>query len=470
MPRKSRRKISSRASKRKGALLRKMAYQILWAVERGAFADEILEVFRSRLRDPRDRDFLTEVVQGVIRWQGYLDFLIHCTTGGSYYRIKPEARLLLRIGFYQIHFMDKVPVYAAVSATVDAARRLSGVSTDVLNAILRKGSQLNPEEEIQKIAGDRVRYLSVRYSMPQWLVRRWIDRWGPERTERILKACLEKPYLYIRRNPLGPPPDQFPAILRDEGLRVEPVDGHPDCYRVILGNPVRTQAFKKGYFLIQDATSQWIPMLTKAQPGQQILDACAAPGNKTAGILSLMEFEGRIVAMDLSLQRIQLTRQNLQRFLQKSRLKTRKMHIDLIAGDATQPPLRPAQTFDNILVDAPCSNLGVIRRHPEVKWRVSLSEIQRLSRLQGEILDGVAPYVKVGGRLVYAVCTLEQEETFDVVRAFLERHPEFQLEPLDRGNFAIPTERVTDGYFFLTLPDEVDADAFFAVVLRRRSS
>ncbi len=447
-----------------------MAYQVLWAVERGAFTDEVLESFRARLSDPRDRDFLTELVQGVLRWQGFLDFLIHRATGGAYYRIKPEVRILLRIGFYQLHFMERVPAYAAVSSTVEAARHLSGISTDVLNAILRRGAELVPSEELQVITGDFVRHLSVRYSMPQWMVRRWLERWGRDRTERILAACLRKPVLYLRRNPLGPPADRFVDGLAAEGVRVEPEPGQEDCYRVILGNPVRTDAFRKGYFLIQDATSQLIPRFTLARPGQALLDACAAPGNKTAGLLVQMAFRGRLIAFDLHPERLKETRANLLRFLQRTELSTKVLRLSLVTADARHPPLPQGAMFDSILVDAPCSNLGVIRRHPEVKWRVTIQEIKQLAQLQGQILDGVAAHVKIGGRLVYAVCTLEQEETFDVVRAFLERHPEFQLEPLDRGNFPIPTERVIDGYFFVTHYDEVDADAFFAVVLRRRGN
>lgn len=470
MMRKRRRAVKSVGSPRQGVRLRKMAYQVLWAVDRGADADTVLERFRSQLRDPRDRDLLTEIVQGVLRKQAYLDHVLHVIAGGSYYDLHPSARILLRVGLYQLLEMDRIPPYAAVHATVEVSRHISGVSTKLVNALLRKAVGLDGASILPDRSQDPIRYLAIRYSFPQWMVRRWVEWWGEAKTEAVLQALQTRPVLYIRRH-LPVPDERFIELLRQERLIVEPVPGVPDCFRVLEGRPQRTPSFRKGYFAIQDATSQIVSLLVRVRPGETLLDACAAPGNKTTRFLQQMDYRGTVVAADVSPARLREALENLRRWLQRERLSDANLQVLPIVGDMRTPPLRPDVLFDWVVVDAPCSDLGVAHRHPELKWRLRPEDIQALGRLQRELLAGVAPYVRPGGSMLYAVCTLEREETYDVVQAFLETHPDFYLVPLDSPGWPACVEPfVTDRYFFVAWPDRFPADGFFGVVLRRRAS
>ncbi len=454
---------------RKGVRLRKFAYQVLWAVDRGATADAVLEKFRAQLRERRDRDFLTEVVQGVLRQQARLDYIMHHIAGSSYYQIGRSARILIRVGLYQLFFMERVPAYAAVHATTEVSRHISGVSTRLVHAILRRAAEL---EHWETILPDRVenpiRYLAVRYSFPQWIVRRWVDWWGEEKTERILTALQQHPPVYIRRH-MELPDDRFVQLLAEQGLTVERVASIPDCFRVVRGVPQRTAAFRRGYFAIQDAASQIVPLLTRVEPGQMVLDACAAPGNKTTRLIQDMQYTGTIVVADISIARMRETVTNLMRWLQKTRLQTETFRIWPVVTDMRMPALVPDRQFDCVLVDAPCSNLGVAHRHPEVKWRLTPEKIAQLGDLQVALLTGVASYVRPGGHLVYAVCTLEREETHDVIERFLHERPDFYRIRLDTRDWPVPIrQHVQDRYYWVVWPDVAPMDGFFGVVFRRK--
>jgi 16S rRNA (cytosine967-C5)-methyltransferase len=468
MMEKRRRTVKPTGSPRKGVRLRKMAYQVLWAVERGADADTVLERFRNQLRDPRDRDFLTELVQGTLRKQAYLDHVLHVLMGRSYPDLDPAARILLRVGLYQLLEMDRVPPYAAVHATVEVSRHISGVSTKLVNAVLRKAVGLDGASVLPDRSQDPIRYLALRYSFPQWMVRRWVQWWGEAKTEAVLQALQARPVLYIRRH-LPVPDERFVELLRQERLIVEPVPDILDCFRVLEGRPQQTSSFRKGYFAIQDAASQIVSLLVRVRSGETLLDACAAPGNKTTRFLQQMDYRGTVVAADVSPLRLREALGNLRRWLQRERLSDSNLRVLPLVADMRTPPLRPGTTFDWVVVDAPCSNLGVAHRHPELKWRMRLEDIQALGRLQGELLAGVAPYVRPGGSLLYAVCTLEREETYDVVQAFLEAHPDFFLVPLDGSEWPACVRAFVEGrYFFVVWPDRFPADGFFGVVFRRR--
>lgn len=468
--RKPRRTVKSTGSLRQGVRLRKMAYQVLWAVERGADADTVLEHFRSQLPDPRDRDLLTEIVQGVLRRQAYLDHVLHVIAGNSYYDLDPSARILLRVGLYQLLEMDRIPPYAAVHATVEVSRHISGVSTKLVNALLRRAVGLDGASVLPDRSQDLIRYLAIRYSFPQWVVRRWVEWWGAAKAEAVLEALQARPVLYIRRH-LPVPDERFIELLRRERLIVEPVPGVPDCFRVLEGRPQRTPSFRKGYFTIQDAASQIVSLLAQVRPGETLLDACAAPGNKTTRFLQQMDYQGTVVTADVSPVRLRETLENLRRWLQRKRLLDSNFRVLPLVADMRTPPLRPGAFFDWGVVDAPCSNLGVAHRHPELKWRLRPEDIPALGQLQRGLLAGVAPYVRPGGSILYAVCTLEREETYDVVQAFLETHPDFSLVPLDGPEWPACVEPfVTDRYFFIAWPDRFPADGFFGVVLRRRVS
>lgn len=451
--------------KHKGMNVRRMACQVLYHIMLGAAAEETLESHRQRLMDPRDRDLLTELVQGVLRYHGFLDYYLHMLAGSTtYHRLKPQARILVRIGLYQLMFMNRIPDYASVSATVEAARGLRGISTRWVNAILREAARSDLKSMLPSEADNPVDFLAVTYSMPRWIVRRWLRRWGEVRTRKILVSTLEKPVLYIHSNPWGPETTKFQDILAQENVKCVPVPDWPGTFRVKSGNPTQTKAFQEGFFMLQDLASMTVTRLVDAQPGQTILDACAAPGVKSASILEQMERKGRLILMDIHPKRLKEARTNLDRWHRVG--PQCKPGAEFVCANGVYPPLRGTIRFDHIFVDAPCSSLGVVRRHPDIKWRITSETPKQMGQLQEAILDALAPWVKLEGTLIYSVCTHEEEETFDVVRSFLEKHPDFRLEPLDRGTFPIPHRWIRDGYFFMTYPDEGPWDAFFAVVLR----
>ena len=454
-----------RARRRKGMRIRKWAYQVLWAIERSAHAQIVLEKFRAQLPDPRDKDLLTEIVMGVLRHSRFLDYVMEKLMGKSYHDLHLSARILIRIGLYQIIFLEKIPPHAAVDATVEATKHLSSISTQLVNAVLRKATRTSQEEFFNIDEPDPVKALAIRFSLPTWLAQKWVNEHGFERTERMAKAYLERPILYLRANPFGPPPDQFIHVLKEEGILVEQEPLLEEAFRVLRGNPVRTQAYKKGFFLIQDIVSQGIPHLLGIEPGMSLIDVCVAPGNKLFDALALARFRGRFIGWDISPHRIRETRQNLQRLLQSPTLSSGTYSLALICADATRPPVKENFRVQRVLVDAPCSNLGVLRRNPEMKWRITPAEIKNRALLQRELLFHSAPLVRKRGYLLYAVCTLEKEETVDVIHEFLEHFPEF--EPVRPPKNPFPESCWTDENMLRIYPDELKGDAFFAVLLKR---
>jgi len=419
---------------------------------------------RQRLSDERDRALAAEIVTGALRWQRSLDFLIEHFAKRPLRKIDPDVTTILRLSLHQILHLDRVPAAAVVDDAVDltrGARKASaaGFVNAVLRSTLRQRNRL-PLPERPGADGDRaaqLAYLGVTLSHPEWLVARWLDRHGFEAAERWVQFNNETPRLTVRANTLRARRDGVAAALAADGIETEPARYAPDGLIITAGNPLRSPL--DGSFFVQDEASQLVPLALAAAPGQRVLDLCASPGGKTAAIAADMRDEGVLIASDVRSRRLALLHETVH--LSGAR------HVHVVQVPSSGPLPFPA-SFDRVLVDAPCSGLGTIRRDPDIRWRRSDTDLPALARDQQALLARAAGVVAPGGRLVYATCSSEPEENEAVVDAFLAANPAFELLDL-RSDGDGPLAHVLDARGMMrTLPFEHGLEAFFAAAVVKR--
>ena len=443
---------------------RRLAFDVLLRVETSeAFADVLLA---RRLADaalpPREQALTTRLVYGTLAWQGRLDFhLAQLVRDTAVDRLDPPVRAALRLGLYQLVFLDRVPAYAAVDASVRLARVAGAGASGLVNAVLRRAAALGGAGlALPPAEGDPVGRLAIEWSHPRWLVARWADQYGSDALRALLAANNERAPTALRANPLVTTRDALGAELAAEGISVTPAAWAADGLLVERG-AARLRALRawdEGRFAFQGEASQLVAPLVGLEPGMRVLDVCAAPGGKTAHLAALLGDRALVVALDRR-------RGGVRRLVAEMR-RLRARSVVAAAGDARRPPL--AGSFDAVLVDAPCSGLGTLRRHPELRWRRRPEDIPRLATLQRDILSGVAPLVRRGGVLVYAVCTLMSEENEQVVAAAAATDPRLVVEDVrDRLSPAAASLAGADG-FLRTMPHLHGLDGFFAARLRAR--
>jgi 16S rRNA (cytosine967-C5)-methyltransferase len=389
----------------------------------GSFVDSLLEAALqdSPLAGP-DRGLLQEMVCGAVRWEATLDWLIAQRTGGR--RQKRILQILLRLGLYQLFWLDRIPAHAAVNETVTLARQLGcGPQAGFINAVLRAGWR--DQEALRRgLAELKVSQPALGFSHPAWLCDRWQGRWGGEKLRQLLDWNNTPPKTWARVNTLRTRLEPLRELWAEEKVEVkfQPFDWTGDVLLYTLRSPQplpRLTSFNRGCFYVQDPSTLLAVHLLGPQPGETILDFCAAPGGKTTVLAQLMENRGRIVAHDPALPRLELVRQNC--------LRLGVTCVETLGGQEAMSALG-SRPFDRVLVDAPCSNTGVLRRRVDLRWRIRPEEIDRLRVSQLGILRQAATLLKPGGVLVYATCSLEPEENEEVVRSFLEAQPGFRLE------------------------------------------
>ena len=447
----------SGAPHRLGSRAREVAVRALERVEAAAsFADIALDhELASRPLSPRDAALAMELVYGTLRWQRYLDWILAPHSRRRLETLDARVRVILRMTAYQIALLDRVPTFAAVNDAVTLAPRTPGVKPFV-NAVLRSFARRAPHEREPAAPRDPLEALATRCSFPTWLAARWVARFGREEAEALMRASNERPPLTLRANALRTTRDALAERLAaEEGLAVRPTRHAPEGLVVGPGGaPASWRAFGDGSFAVQDEASMLVGRLLAPEPGATVADVCAAPGTKTTHIAELMADRGRVLAFDREPERLARVREAAAR-LGITVVDARDGAVDVVA-----PGFRDA--CDAVLVDAPCSNLGVIRRNPEVKWRRQPSDLGPASRQQSEILAAAATMVKPGGRLVYATCSLEPEENEAVVSAFLRARPEFAIDAPDK--FVLPLD--PDGWLRCR-PDRHGTDGFAAVRFHR---
>lgn len=435
------------------------AFKALRLVERSDLG-EALARSRDGLSDARDRALATDLATSTLRWRGAIDYQLARLSGRRLDRLDPEVLDALRLGAYQLLYLERVPASAVVNdgvSLVKAARFKS--AAPFVNAVLRRLSR--ERDQLSWPSREHlVEYLSTVQSHPAWLVEKWIARYGADITERWLQFNNQTPALTLAANPLVATRDEVASRLAREGIRTEPTTIAPNGLRVLDGRPLSSPAFVEGAFLVQDEASQLIPLLVAAAPGARLLDACAAPGGKTVALAAAGGARGLIVATDVRARRTKLLAETLAR-----------CHAD--RARVVQIPTRGSfpfvpHSFDAVLVDAPCSGLGTLRRDPDIKWKRSADDFAAFREAQVDLLTRAATTVRPGGRLVYSTCSSEPEENEDVVHGFLATMSTAQVEPLSAIE-QLPTVvralATADG-FLRTDPTRDGLEAFFGAVLR----
>jgi 16S rRNA (cytosine967-C5)-methyltransferase len=463
---------------------RSIAFEILRRVEvEGAYAADALHArlapAKGRPRAGReaapaepvkrqDAALATELVFGVLRWQRLLDFLIERQAKRPAEGLDADVRRALRLGAYQMLFLDRVPPSAAVNESVELAKRAgkeraAGLVNAVLRRMPRGPYRPGDIERTLPIGLDAAGRLGILYSHPDWMVERWLGAFGRERTTALLEA---------NNRPLpttcwvldAEHEEQVAESLREDGLEVEP--GRLMASALILrgGSASETTAFREGWIAVQDEASQAVALLVGVEEGQSVLDVCAAPGNKTLHLARSAGPGACVVAADLHVHRLRAVRGQMRR--------TGTEGVELVALDATRP-LPFARRFDRILVDAPCSGTGTLARNPEIRWRLRREDIEDLAARQAAILRSAIEALERGGRLVYATCSLEREENEGVVRRVLGERKDVRLAGAPAGFAARLAPGVSAGRlfdadgFFRTMTAESATDGFFAAMFER---
>lgn len=419
---------------------------------------------RAPLTDPRDRSLAMEIVTGTVRWQRTLDHLIEHFTARALARLDDEIITILRLSLYQLLHLTRVPAAAVVDDAVDLARlarkpSAAGFVNGVLRSVLRQRHRLPLPARPTETSGraDAISYLGVTQSHPTWLVTRWLDRYGFDTAERWVQFNNAAAPLTLRANRLAGSREALHVLLTDEGVETEPTAFAPDGLIVTSGNPLSHA--HHGRFVVQDEASQLVALAVDARPGDATLDLCAAPGGKTTALAAQQHGEGVIVACDVRGRRMRLLRDTVR----ASRAENiRLVHVDTRAA----VPFRP-RSFDRVLVDAPCSGLGTLRRDPDIKWRRHEEELAGLAERQLTLLGRAADAVKPAGRLIYATCSSEPEENEGVVDEFLKAHPEFTLVDL-RETLGDALRGLVDGRGCLHTTPLHGLEAFFAAAVQRR--
>lgn len=418
---------------------------------------------RTHLSDERDRALAAEIVTGTLRWQRSLDHLIEHFANRPLPKVDADVRTILRLSVYQLLHLDRVPASAVVDDAVTltrAARKVSaaGFVNAVLRSLLRQRHRLplpsRPADPGQR--GDALDYLGITHSHPEWLVARWLDRYGFEAAERWVRFNNETPPLTLRANRLRASRDRVRAALSRDDIDTEPTRYAPDGLIVAGGNPLRQAG--DGTFVVQDEASQLVTLAVAARPGERVLDLCASPGGKTTAMAADMQDSGVLVASDVRARRVQLLRDTVAA--------SGAQHVHVLYVPASGPlPFRG--TFDRVLVDAPCSGLGTVRRDPDIRWRRREDDLRGLAEDQLRLLHRAADVVGPGGRLVYATCSSEPEENDDVIERFVRERPEFAAVDL-RGESATLDPLLDARGMLRTLPFAHGLEAFFAAALVRR--
>lgn len=421
-----------------------------------SFIDKLLdgELRRSEL-SAADRALVTELVNGTVRWLSRLDWILTGFYHGEFTKCLPLVRNSLRIALYQMLFLSKIPAPAAINESVELVKRFkgdrhAGIVNGVLRNILRSiGSIRYPAREENEIL-----HLAVHSAHPQWLVRRYVERFGSEEAEQLLNANNHRPMITLRTHATRTTVAQIQKELEDAQIKHERSAVHADSILITSLRDVRTlPAFINGLVSVQDASASLAVRLANPQPGMLVYDLCAAPGGKAVFTAELMENTGRIVALELYESKLAFIAENAQR--------AGISIIEPVHGDALE--FNPEEKADIVLVDAPCTGFGTLSKKPDIKWRRSLEDIRKMSNRQKAILEHASTLVKSGGSVVYSTCTIEPEENEDVVRWFLEKHPNFALDPAE--NY-LSSEVCTRGTM-QTFPHRHHCDGAFAARLTK---
>ncbi len=443
---------------------RETALKILFEInEKGAYSNiELNKQLTGGEFSELDRAFVTELVYGVVKWKLTLDRLIAANSNIRMSKLSPWILNILRLGAYQLIYMTKVPASAACNESVKLAGRYGHkASAGFVNAILRKIAREGLNNVIPDSAADLTGHLSVKHSYPKFLVAKYLELFGAEFTEELLEAGNRSPELTVRANTLRVSADELKQELEKEGVSAE--SGRYVKAALVIKSPLpvgRLDSFRKGLFQVQDESSMLPAAVLAPEPGDIILDACSAPGGKAVNMAQMMQNRGRVIARDIHEHKLRLIDEAA------SRLGTSIVESEL--HDAAEPDPMHEAYFDKVLLDAPCSGLGIVRRKPDIKWARENSDIRSITALQEKLLQNVSKAVKPGGILVYSTCTILPEENECIVRRFIESNPEFcedMIAPYLPSELAAHAK----GCMLQVYPNRDGIDGFFIARLRRKA-
>lgn len=431
--------------------------------ERSASIDILIEFDLKQILDfsaadelePRERAQVREYVQNIFRRRSYLDFLIDHYSSVGVEEMKAELKNILRLGIYDLLFMDSTPDYAAINEAVNIAKAMLGSKTgDLVNAVMR-----NLQRDIENLPKpafeDRTKLVGTTFSHPEWMVSRWSKRFGEREAFQLMQANNTRPNYYVRVNTMRTKPENFELRMDKMGVEFEESEWLPNFYKVDSVQPfIEKGLLAKGVCQVQDIAAGLAPFVLDPQPGESIYDLCAAPGTKSIMISDLTEGKADILAVDISAERLEK--------LAESALAFGAENIKIRRGDVLELSLPLA---DAVLLDAPCTGTGVLSKRADLRWRRDEKGLAKAVELQEQLLDEAANMVKRGGRLVYSTCSIEPEENMDQIKKFLEKYDNFELEPLE--DFVPEEVLAEDGLAYQTLPHKHGCDGHFGVLLKR---
>jgi len=440
--------------------VRSIAVDILVRIEeKGAFAAPLLDAALSadRLSNSQDRRLLTQIVYGTLRLRGRIDWIIARFYRGRIDDLEADVKNILRMSLYQLFFTQRIPQFAICDEAVKIAKSLNPKASGLVNAILRNAIRKVGEITYPNSKESPVLSIAVFHSHPLWLVEKWLKRFGFEETAALCRANNEIPPAAVRVNRLKTTPDEAIRQLNEEGFEATASSWSPDgLILTAQSKPLReTRNYQNGHIQMQDEASQLIAHLVNPQPGEAILDLCAGTGGKTTHLAQRMNNVGKIFAVDINRQKLDDLQTNAHR-QGVSIIKT-------VQGDASgRLTIEPKRQFNRILIDAPCSGLGTLRRNPEIKWRLQPLDIQKSATLQKQLIASATPYLKDGGAIIYTTCTTLMEENEAVIKDFMDRHRDFHvLSPQNH----IPEGCIDRSGFFKTRTPLTGMDGFFGAFL-----
>lgn len=435
---------------------RQLAFTILQEIHRRqAFADIVLDKYlrKNDLTDA-NRRLITELVYGCVRRQRSLDATIDQLAKKKSHQQHPDLRIILHIGLYQLSYLQQIPESAAVDTTVELAKqnklaKLAGFVNGLLREYIRSDRSINlPENPVQK--------LGISFSFPDWMIEYWLENLGFTETEQLCTWLNQSPTIDLRINPLKTSIEEVETAIQNKGISVSRICQLPQALRLTgaVGAIQKLPGYHQGWWSVQDSSAQLVTYLLNPQPEEIIIDACAAPGGKTTHIAELMGDNGKIFAVDKTASRLKKLQQNAERLQLES--------ISIYTGDSRNFPEFIHQA-DRVLLDVPCSGLGTLHRRADSRWRQTPENIQKLSKLQGELLETTSKWVKPGGVLVYATCTIHLLENERVIETFLANHSEWEIEPPVVDFMVSPTP---EGWVKVW-PHRAQMDGFFMVKLKQ---
>lgn len=444
-------------------LLRNTVLDLLLRIEKdSAFSHLLIDnEINARRVSKKDEGLLTEIVYGTLQRKITLDYYLDHFINGK--KIDGWVRVLLRMSLYQMIYLDKVPDHAIIHEAVEIAKQRGhkGISSFV-NGVLRN-LQRNGIPDTGKM-NNPAKKLSVETSHPEWLIERWLSAYGYETTKEMCEANLMKKAISIRVQPLKITREKAMQVLQEQGFEVKESSFSSQGIIVEKGNILNTELFKNGFVTIQDQSSMLVGEMLDVKPGMRVLDGCSAPGGKATHIAEKMQNEGIIQAYDLHKKKIKLIND-----------KAEELHLSIIDAnvfDARKLNEKHApESFERILIDAPCSGLGVIRGKPEVKYHKKEMDIKRLSEIQTDILKAIAPLLTVNGLLIYSTCTVDPAENEEVVKQFLQDHPNYQIDEhfFESLPAVLQDSQGITKYGLQLFPQTYQTDGFFLTRLKKIS-